>query len=440
MTHPTTIYQRPGELLQHLIRFDTTNPPGNEAACINYIADLLHSLGIETTLLEKTPGRPNLIVRLQGTGNAAPLLLYGHVDVVPTVGQKWTHPPFGGDLIDGYIWGRGALDMKGGVAMMLAAFMRAKAENLSLPGDVILCIVPDEEVGGIDGARFLVENHADLFAGVKHAIGEFGGFTLYIGGKKFYTIQVAEKQCAWLRATLRGPAGHASAPIRGGATAKLAHMLTALDQNPLPVHITPAARHMFEGVAAGLEPPMDMFIRGLLDPAQTDNLLPMMGDLATSTNALFRNTVSPTVLSGGAAVNVIPSEITVDMDARLLPGFTVDAFMAELRAVIGNEPEIEILNFDPGPGEPDMSLFNTLSGVLNEVDPGVPAVPLLLGGVTDGRFFAQIGIQTYGFLPMQLPEDFNFSSSIHAPDERVPADTLPFGADAIYRVLSRFGS
>lgn len=440
MTQPTTIYQRPGELLQHLIRFDTTNPPGNEAACINYIDGLLKSLGIETTLLEKFPGRPNLIARLKGAGNAAPLLLYGHVDVVPTEGQNWTHPPFGGDLIDGYIWGRGALDMKGGVAMMLSAFMQAKAENLSLPGDVILCIVPDEEVGGNAGARFLVEEHAELFKGVRHAIGEFGGFTLYFGGKRFYTIQVAEKQCAWLRATLRGSAGHASAPIQGGATAKLARMLTALDQNRLPIHITQAARNMFGGIAAGLEAPMDMVIRGLLDPAQADHVLDMMGDLKWTTNALLRNTVAPTVIRGGMAVNVIPATITVEMDARLVPGFSVEDMLEELQAVIGDEPEIEVLTFDPGPGEPDMSLFGLLESVLQEADPDARAIPLMLGGVTDGRFFARLGIQTYGFLPMQLGEDFNFTSAIHAADERIPADALPFGTAAIYRVLQRFGS
>lgn len=439
MTQPTTIYQRPAELLQHLIRFDTTNPPGNEAACINYIDGLLQSLGIQTTLLEKVPGRPNLIARLKGTGSAPPFLLYGHVDVVPTAGQNWTHHPFGGELTDGYIWGRGALDMKGGVAMMLSAFMRAKAENLSLPGDVILCIVPDEEVGGLAGARFLVEEHPDLFAGVKYAIGEFGGFTLYFGGKKFYTIQVAEKQCLWLRATLRGPAGHASAPIQGGATAKLARMLTALDQNRLPIHITQAARNMFEAIANGVDAPMDMVIHGLLDPAQADNVLEMMGDLKWSTGALLRNTVAPTVIRGGEAVNVIPATITVDMDARLVPGFTVEEMLTELQAVIGDEPEIEILNFDPGPGDPDMSLFNLLEDVLRESDPDARAIPLLLGGVTDGRFFAQLGIQTYGFLPMQLREDFNFTSAIHAADERIPADALPFGTDAIYRVLGRFG-
>ena len=174
-----TLYQRPAELLQKLIRFDTTNPPGNEAACVNYIAELCQSLGIETASYAKDPARPNLIARIPGEGRAAPLLLYGHVDVVSTANQDWAHPPFSGDVADGMIWGRGALDMKGGVAMMTAAFLRAKAEKLALPGDVILCILSDEEAGGELGAKFMVESHAELFAGVKYAIGEFGGFPVY---------------------------------------------------------------------------------------------------------------------------------------------------------------------------------------------------------------------------------------------------------------------
>ncbi len=434
VTLPTPI-----ELLQNLIRFDTTNLPGNEAPCIAYIDGLLKSVGCETTLLEKFPGRPNLISRLKGSGDAPPLLLYGHVDVVPTAGQQWTYPPFAGEIHDGFIWGRGALDMKGGVAMMVSAFLRAKTENLSLPGDVILCIVPDEERGGDAGARFLVTEHADLFKGVRHAIGEFGGFTLYFGGQRFYSIMVAEKQFCWMRATIHGPGGHASTPIRGGATAKLAKMLDALDKNRLPVHITPAAQHMLEGIAAKLPPPMDEFLRNLLDPAQTDAILDIMGDMGNLINPLLHNTVVPTIIRGGEASNVIPATITVDLDGRLLPGFTTDDILRELRAIIGDEIEIEILAHDPGPGEPDMRLFNTLEGILQEVDSTACAIPLLLSGVTDGRFFAKLGIQTYGFLPMQLPEDFNFAQTIHAADERVPVEALDFGTDAVYKVLQRFG-
>jgi acetylornithine deacetylase/succinyl-diaminopimelate desuccinylase-like protein len=183
-----SIYQRPAELLQNLIRFDTTNPPGNEAECIAYISRLLSNAGFETTIVAKDANRPNLIVRLPGRGSSPPLLLYGHVDVVSTENQEWSHPPFSGVARGGYVWGRGALDMKGGVAMMLAAFLRAKAERFAPAGDVILAVVSDEEAGGNYGAMYLVEEHGQLFSGVRYAIGEFGGFPLHLAGRKFYAI------------------------------------------------------------------------------------------------------------------------------------------------------------------------------------------------------------------------------------------------------------
>ena len=229
-----TIYQLPVELLQNLIRFNTTNPPGNEGECIAYINHLLNSLGIETTLLARDPSRPNLIARLSGQGNAPPLLLYGHVDVVTTENQAWQHPPFGGDLSDGYVWGRGALDMKGGIAMMLAAFLRAKVEGLVPPGDVVLALVSDEEGGGSLGAKYLVENHASLFDGIRYAIGEFGGCTFYVGRKRFYPIMVAEKQLCMIEASVLGKGGYFTLAIRGGAMAKLGRTLQRLDRHRTP--------------------------------------------------------------------------------------------------------------------------------------------------------------------------------------------------------------
>lgn len=432
------IYQRPAELLQHLIRFDTTNPPGNEAACIAYIDDLLRGAGIETTLLEKVPGRPNLIARLAGEGHAAPLLLYGHVDVVTTANQPWTRPPFGGDISDGVIWGRGTLDMKGGVAMMLAAFLRAKAENIPLPGDVILCIVSDEEVGGEMGAGFLVEQHRQLFEGVRYAIGEFGGFSTTIGGKRFYPIMVAEKQICWMRATVRGPAGHGSIPVRGGAMAKAGRFLTALDKKPLPVHITPPARLMFEAIAAQVSFPINLMMRQLLNPLLTDRVLNLMGDKGRPLSPLLRNTASPTIIRGGEKSNVIPAEVSIELDGRLLPGFGPDDMKRELRAIAGPDVEIELLRYDSGPSEPNMGLFAMLAGVLRAADPTGTPIPLLLSAVTDARFFSQLGIQTYGFLPMQIPDDLDFTRLIHAADERIPVDSMTFGTNAIYTALQRF--
>jgi len=433
----STLYQRPTELLQRLIRFDTTNPPGNEGDLIAFVDQLLTDAGIATQILAKDPNRPNLIARLPGRGQASPLLLQGHVDVVTTQGQDWRHPPFEARIVDGYVWGRGALDMKGGVAMMLSAFLRAKRENVDLPGDVLLILLSDEEAGGNFGAKFLVEDHPELFENIRYAIGEFGGFAMYVGDKRFYPIQVAEKQICWVRATVRGPAGHGSMPVRGGAMPRMAKMLLKLDRQRLPVHITPVAREMIESMASSLGGPSGMMLRQLLTPQLTNKLLDMLGERGRIFDPLLHNTVSPTILHASDKINVIPGEITVEMDGRILPGQTPEDLLRELRDLLGGEVEFEVLRHDPGPAEPDMSLFKSLAAILKQLDPeGIP-VPLLLSGVTDARFFSRAGIQTYGFLPMQLSRDFNFAATIHAADERIPVDATPFGAEAIYRALLR---
>lgn len=433
----TPLYTRPADLLQALIRFNTTNPPGDEAACIAFLRGLLDEVGLASTVLTRTPGRPNLLARLPGRGEAQPLLLYGHVDVVTTANQTWQHPPFAAEIADGYIWGRGALDMKGGVAMMVAAFLRAAAEKTSLPGDVVLAIVSDEEAGGLDGARFLVEQHPGYFEGIRYAIGEFGGFTLQVSGKRFYPIMVAEKQACWLRARVRGPGGHGSMPLRGGSMARLARLLNALDRGRLPVHITPPARLMVEGLTAHLSGVTRLALTQLLNPALTDRVLDLMGPQGRLFDPLVHNTVSATIVRGGEKVNVIPSEITLEMDGRLLPGFKPDDLLAELKALAGPEVEYEVVMYDPGPSAPDMGWFDTLAGILKEADPAGQPAPLLLSAVTDARFFSRLGIQTYGYLPMQLPADLNFAQTIHAADERIPVESLAFGAEAIFKALQR---
>jgi acetylornithine deacetylase/succinyl-diaminopimelate desuccinylase-like protein len=440
LTSNPTIYRRPAEIAQALIRFDTTNPPGNEAACIAYIRQLLTDASIPVTILARAPSRPNLIARLPGQGTAPPLLLQGHIDVVNTANQPWQHPPFAGEVIDGYLWGRGALDMKGGVAMMLAAMLRARAEGQAPPGDVVLACVSDEESFGQYGAGFLVEEHADLFAGIRYALGEFGGFPFYLGGRRFYPIMVAEKQSCRVYATVRGPAGHGSRPMRGGAMARLARMLTQLDTHRLPVHITPAGRLMIEEIAVALQAPLNTMLPALLDPVYTDAVLDRMGPEALAFDPLLHNTVNATIVHGGTQSNVIPSKIVVEMDGRTLPGFSGTDLQAELVALLGDEVEIEVLAEPPAAATPDMGLFPTLSAILREADPEALPIPYLLPAVTDGRYFARLGIQTYGFLPMSLPEDFDFYSSIHAADERVPVAALDFGTDAVYKVLQRFGA
>lgn len=433
-----SIYQRPAELLQNLIRFDTTNPPGNECDCVLYINELLQDAGIETTFLAREDNRPNLIARLKGSGSAPPLLLQGHVDVVTTAGQQWEHNPFGGDLVDGYVWGRGALDMKGGVAMMLAAFLRAKVEAAALPGDVILTILADEENCGAFGAKFLVEEHSELFKDVRYGLGEFGGFTMPISGKRFYPIMIAEKQICQMKMIVRGPGGHGSLVSRGDAMARLGQLLQTLDRSRLPIHITPAARMMFAGMANALSFPTSIVLRQLLNPALTNRIIDLLGEQGHLFDPLLHNTVNATIVHGGHKVNVIPSEIELRLDGRLLPGFQPDDMIAELRTLVGGDIEIKTVDFDPGPPEPNMGLFDILGTILQETDPNGIPVPLMIPGVTDARFFARLGIQTYGFLPMQLPSDLNFSRLIHAANERVPAEAIEFGAAAIYHALQRF--
>jgi acetylornithine deacetylase/succinyl-diaminopimelate desuccinylase-like protein len=436
--HKQPIYQRPVEILQNLIRFDTTNPPGNEAECVAYVNSLLKEAGFETTLLAKTPNRPNLIARLKGQSDAPPLLLYGHVDVVTTLGQAWTHPPFEGVIADGCVWGRGALDMKGAVAMMLAALLRAGAENFSPAGDIILAILSDEEGAGDYGAKYLVDTHPEHFKGIRYALGEFGGARFFFGHKKLYPIMVAEKQICWMQAYVRGPGGHGSLPMRGGAMAKLAQMLRQLDRRHLPVHITPAARQMVESMASALQFPQNLILRQLLKPRLTDLILRLLGTRGLSLQPMFHNTVNATIVRGGDTINVIPSEISLELDGRLLPGFKPEDMLSELRRLIGDDIELEVLRYDSGPAEPDMCFFDTLANILREADPGALPVPMLMPGVTDGRFFSQLGIQTYGFTPMNLPRGLELLQKAHAADECIPVEALDFGTNAIYQALQRY--
>ncbi len=426
------------ELLQRLIRFDTSNPPGNEAECIGYLRSLLEEAGFDVELYAKDPARPNLVSRLPGTGaGGTPLLLYGHVDVVTTIGQQWSRPPFGGELVDGYVWGRGAADMKGGVAMLISAFMRARARDLQPRGDIVLAIVSDEEAGGDLGARFLAQEHPHVFDGVRYALGEFGGFSMELGGKRFYPIQVAEKQICWLKATIRGPGGHGALINRGGTMARLGRLLRDLDRQRLPVHVTPVAREFVERIAAELPRAQGAVLSALLKPRLTDSALRLLGSRGQTFEPMLRNTVSATIIRASSKINVVPAEIEVELDGRSLPGFGPDDLIRELREVAGNDVELELVRHDPGPPDPDLDLFDVLADTLREADPeGIP-VPLLQIGVTDARHLSPVGIQSYGFLPMRLPPDFNFLTLIHTADERVPAEAIEFGTDAIYRVLER---
>jgi acetylornithine deacetylase/succinyl-diaminopimelate desuccinylase-like protein len=424
-------------LLQELIRFDTTNPPGNEEACVAHIEALLNAHDVETERYEKVPGRPNLIARHAGTKDCPPLLLYGHVDVVTTSGQQWTHPAFGGELVDGYVWGRGALDMKSGVALIVRAFLDAVDRNTETP--LVLLVLSDEEDGGDVGAAFIADEHADALGGARHALGEFGGATQWVAGRRFYPILVAEKQIVWLRATITGPGGHGALGLKGGAMRRLGDILRTLDRKQPPLHVIPLVREWIETMADNLPKPQALLLRRVLDPRTHDLALRALGPSGRIFGRVTRNTVSATVVHGGEKINVIPSELELQLDGRILPGQTPDDLIRELHDLLGTKDvAFEVVRHDPGPPEPDLSQYRLLADVIRELEPdGIP-VPMLQAGVTDARHLSRAGVQTYGYLPVRLPEDFEALPLVHGANERIPADSLQLGVDAIARVVDRY--
>ena len=318
------IYTNPVKILQDLIRFDTSNPPGNEEECITYIKDLLNGSGFETKILSKTPNRPNIISRLQGSGNAPPLLLYGHVDVVTIKNQKWKYPPFDGVVKENCVWGRGALDMKSGIAMMLAALIRMKVEGPAPPGDIVLVIVSDEEQGGNYGSKYLTEEHGYLFEKVKYGISELGGFTFYLGGKRFYPIRIAEKRSCHIRVVLKGLSGHGSMPSSDGVSAKLGVLLSRLTKQSLPVHIDPVAKMQIKAMASVLHFPSNLVISLLLNPLFTNKILKLLGRKGKILDPILHNTINITSIHGGEQSYGLPGRIDIGLAVTLLPEFGPD--------------------------------------------------------------------------------------------------------------------
>jgi acetylornithine deacetylase/succinyl-diaminopimelate desuccinylase-like protein len=431
----------PRTLLERLVRFGALGPAEGERACVLHARDLLAAAGIETRILALDPERPSLVARVAGRGAAPPLLLHGHVDVVPTEGQAWTVPPFDAVERDGFVWGRGTLDDKASVAMMVAAAVRAQRADTPPPGDVILAIVPDEESGGRLGAGFLVDEHPGLFDGVRFALGEAGGFTFHLAGRRLYPVQVAEKQSCRLVATFRGSPGHASFRHRDTAMARLGRALVALDRRRLPVHVVPAVRLMIEAIADALPRPRGTVLRRLLVPALTDRILDAMGaDAGAMLDPLLHHTASPVIVRGGTTPNVVPGEVELVLDGRVLPGLDADDLVREVRTLLGAGVEVRVDAFDRYPGALDMGLFDVLAASLREGDPGGIPVPFVTMATTDARHFARRGIQTYGFTPMRLPPEYAFARMAHGADERIPSDAVDWGTARLGRVLATFGA
>lgn len=428
----------PAVLLQELIRFDTTNPPGNEGACLDHLRRLFAERGVDGIILADLPARPNLVVRVPGRGEAPPLLMQGHVDVVSTVGQEWTHPPFAGVETDGVIWGRGALDMKGGVAMMATAALRALDEGTKPAGDVILAFLADEEAGGAYGARYLVENHAALFEGVRHGLGEVGGVRQEIAGLAVYPIMAAEKRVVRIRLTVHGPGGHGSFVHRGGTMARLGRVLTALDTARLPLHVDPIVERLVRTVAERGDAALAPVLLRLLDPTTAEETIDALGPHAALLDPILHNTANVTILEAGTSDNVIPARAELVLDVRVLPRSSTDEVVSELRAVVGEEVELSVLHDSPAGPPPRLdACFELLREILEAMEPGSIAVPFMLSGATDAHHFARLGIQGYGYLPLNLPADFSLET-IHAADERVPASALEFGTQALSQVYQRY--
>jgi acetylornithine deacetylase/succinyl-diaminopimelate desuccinylase-like protein len=435
-------------LLQQLLRVDTSNPPGNELAAARVLAESLAADGLAAEIIEAAPGRASLVCRLRaapGGATGEPLLLASHLDVVPAGdASRWRHPPFGGELEGGVIWGRGAVDMKNMVAMSAIVVKLLARRGRRLRRDIILAAVADEERACHLGSRFLVEQHPDkVRAGF--ALGEVGGFPLRVGRARVVMVQTAEKGLCWLRATARGPAGHGSLPRADSAPLKLARALGRIAEVGLPQHVTPPARRFVHELAARQPPPLRQLLPLLLHPRLGKLILARaMRDRhqARTFHALLHNTVAPTVLRAGEVTNVIPESASAELDGRLLPGQRPEDLIRELRAVIGDEIELEVLQQADGVvNDPPASLlWDCIREALARYDPTLEPLPYMIPGFTDAKNFCRLGARWYGFAPLYLDPDagVSFSELFHAVDERIPEDGFHWGLGMLYEVVERF--
>jgi len=423
---------------------DTTNPPGNERICADYLATQLTEVGYQPTLLEAQPGRTNVVVRHRGTGKLPPLLLTAHLDVVEADPSKWRRPPFSGDEFEGCLWGRGAIDMKNMAAMCTAIMRRLAATNTVLDRDIIFAGVADEEAGCDLGSRFLVENHRQLVE-AEYAIGESGGFSLHLGDTTFFPIQVAEKGFCWVRARITGEPGHGSMPRQDSVVTRLGEALAKLGNASLPLHATDHVSRFLDAVRAQQPALIQPLVRLLARPqllARVAKLLPGVS-VARSFSALLANTAAATVVRAGAKTNVIPGVAEFEIDGRTLPGQTDEDLLRELRAVLGPDVELEIIKSAPPiVTEPyESPVFESMRRQINTREPAAVVIPYMIPGFTDAKYFSQTGARWYGFSPVKIEKGsgIKFADMFHGHDERVPVAGLAWGAevlDAVVREIS----
>lgn len=425
--------------LQNLIRLETVNPPGNETLVAKYLQDAVAEVGLESQILESVEGRGNFVTRIKGTGNGTPLLLMAHSDVVSVEADKWTHGPFSGDLVDGMIWGRGAVDTKNLVASELMIMLEIARHGLKLNRDVIFCIFADEEAGGRHGAAWMWENHRDLID-AEFAINEGGGQAVDIGGKRFYMVQSGEKGGARMRITASAPPGHASVPRDDTAMLRMGRALVKLSTHQFPTILTASVERMLTTLADALDSETKALVADILAEPTWEKLsqLPMDEMALMSLRATTRNTAVPTIIHGGHRINVIPGEIVCDVDGRVLPGQDPAAFIAEVQEALGDEVRVEPATARIGSSgieaDPDSALYETISTVMGEVDPGSAVSPYLVSGGTDARCIP--GVKVYGFNPAPYsPVEMN---GAHNHDERVSVENLQFATRALWEIVTRY--
>ncbi len=390
--------------LRALIRLNTANPPGNERIAADYLAAELGGAGIEPAIVEAAPDRANLIARIAGSDPAlAPLMLSSHTDVVPVEAARWSRDPFGGEVADGCVWGRGSIDMKSKCAMDLGIALALRRAGVTPRRGLIVAAVADEEAGSELGARWLVERHPELVR-AGFVLNETGGFTLFLGERRFYPIQVAEKGFVTVKMTITAAPGHGSMPRADTAIAWMAEIIGRLTRNPMRRRLTPLMRRTLAelGISPDHAPPL---------------FRPMLS-----------NTVTPTIVRAGYKDNVIPGEAWAILDGRTLPGEDERGFMAELREIVGPEPSLEVLkSAPPAEASADTELFSLIRRRTEAVDPGARVIPWMLPGATDSKFYAQLGAVCYGFAPVRLEARMPFGALYHGNDERMPIDGMLWG-------------
>lgn len=440
-------YNDPVLLAQKLIQFNTTNVSEKEVKdtpegpCIMFIKELFDNLGVESETyysdLQGAQDRPNLMTKIEGDGakNIPPLLLYGHLDVVSTEDQEWEEDPFEGVIKDGYLWGRGAIDMKGEHAIFLGALFKLIKSGKKLPYDIYYLAVSDEEADGEWGMKYLINSKPEIFEGIKYAFGEIGGFSLHMMGKKFYPIQVAEKQVTRMRITAYGEAGHASMKCNDSAVEKLSSAMYKLSTKNMPVRITKPVELMINGLAEGIGGVKGSILKKLLKPGMTDFILSKLGNAGDLFYPLLHNSINITILGGGTAINIIPSSVWFEADMRMVPECSIEEGIQDIKDIIGQDFDIDVKMYDQSGRDVDMNLYGGLAETVKKHDPEAIPVPFVLAAVTDGRFLQRLGIQSYGYTPMTFPKDYNFTTLSHNANERVPVEALTFGTETLYDYL-----